>query len=96
MPLTGRFKIDVRGRPRSRMWAEVMRSTFHGTLKGEDRFVKGSETWFSDIAVVYTWEGRIEAFTQVRYILKLLTRGVRNYFTSWKFTLEVKLTDQGV
>lgn len=95
MPLTGKFTIDVRGKPRSRMWAEVMRSQFHGTLKREDPFIKGSEVWFSDIAVVYTWEGRIEASTQVRYILKLLSRGIRNYFTSWKYTLKVKLSDQG-
>lgn len=96
MPLTGKFTIDVRGRPRSRMWAEVMRSQIYGTLKREDPFLWGDERWFSDIAVVYTWKGKIEATAQVDYILRLLKRTIRNYFDSWGYTLEVNLSDQEV
>lgn len=76
------------------MFAEVMRSQFHGIMKNQAKDLRGDERWFGEIAVVYTWSGKIESFKKARDFLKMINRGVHNYFTSWKYSLEIKFHDQ--
>lgn len=92
--VTGFFKIDVRGRPKSREYIGSLRPLLHSRILMIDSAARSDQVWFGDFSVILTWEGIPKYLGQGQSLFHLLEKNMSKYFLSWQFTIDIKFTEK--
>lgn len=91
----GFFKIDVRGRPKSRDDIAKLRPLLHSRILMIDSAAKSDQVWFGKLSVILTWEGVPKYLGQGQSLFHLLEKNVGKYFLAYKFSIIISFEETG-